>query len=57
MSMQYLPPYTAFLYCKAGMCGDIPIFLIFAPKHIQNITIFLMTELLFFTAILSGQVP
>ena len=33
MSVKYLPPYTPLLYRKTGVCRGIPIFLIFAHKH------------------------
>ena len=33
MSVQRIPPYTPLLYSKTGVCRDIPIFVIFAPKH------------------------
>ena len=32
MPVQYIPPYTPFLYSKTGVCRGIPIFLIFAPN-------------------------
>ena len=33
VSVQCIPPYTPLLYSKTEVCGGIPIFLIFAPKH------------------------
>ena len=38
MFMKCIPPYTPLLYSKAGVCRGIPIFLIFTPKHIKNIS-------------------
>ena len=33
MSVKCIPLQTLRLYSKTGVCGGIPIFLIFAPKH------------------------
>ena len=33
MSMRSISPNSPLLYSKTGVCRDIPIFLIFDPKH------------------------
>ena len=33
MSVKCIPPKTPLLYSKTEVCSDIPIFLIFAPRH------------------------
>ena len=67
MSVQCIPPYTPLLYSKTGVCRGIPIFLIFAPKHIlwvlvcthnlcfeqnkKNIKVFLLKMFILFTTL------
>ena len=40
MSVKSIPLYTPLLYSKNGICRGIPIFLIFEPKHMENIQCF-----------------
>ena len=47
MSIYNMPPYTPLLYSKTGVWRDIPIFLIFAPKH--RLWVLIRTEVLMCT--------